>query len=291
MDRELGGHGYVLATELAQDRRAPGDPESVEVLPGAIDDVVAMCDCFPRSILKAHKDDVFVGTPPVAFTFGLGGMLCFPMRVGASGVLVEKHTPETLLETVERFKATVCFAAPVMYRAMAAIASKFDLSSLTRCVSAGEALPDATRQAFKEATGIEIIDGIGATEMMHIFISAAGDDVRPGATGKAVPGYIATVLDRIATGVVSMDADGGVTTINGAAARLLDINRLPLDRIEAAPDGGLKIGATVRNSDLAHHPAVQRDYAVLSQAILSGASAQLRNMATTGGNLLQRPRP
>ena len=158
-------------------------------------DVVAMCDLFPRSILKAHKDDVFVGTPPVAFTFGLGGMLCFPMRVGASVVLVEKHTPETLLQTVERFKATVCFAAPVMYRGMAAIASKFDLSSLTRCVSAGEALPDATRQAFKEATGIEIIDGIGSTEMIHIFISHSPERVRRGATGYAIPGYHATVLD------------------------------------------------------------------------------------------------
>jgi 2-aminobenzoate-CoA ligase len=159
-------------------------------------DVVAMCDCFPRSILKAGKDDVFVGTPPLAFTFGLGGMLCFPMRVGASSVLVEKHTPETLLETIARFKATVCFAAPVMYRGMAAIAQKFDLSSLKKCVSAGEALPDATRQAFKEATGIEIIDGIGSTEMIHIFISHTPETVRRGATGYAIPGYQATVLDE-----------------------------------------------------------------------------------------------
>ena len=159
-------------------------------------DVVAMCDCFPRSILKAGKDDVFVGTPPLAFTFGLGGLLCFPMRVGASSVLVEKHTPETLLETVERFKATVCFAAPVMYRSMAAAAKQFDLSSLKKCVSAGEALPDATRQAFKQATGIEIIDGIGSTEMIHIFISHTPEQVRRGATGYAIPGYEATVLDE-----------------------------------------------------------------------------------------------
>ena len=158
-------------------------------------DVVAMCDCFPRSILKAGKDDIFVGTPPLAFTFGLGGMLCFPMRVGASTVLVEKHTPETLLQTIERFKATVCFAAPVMYRAMAPIARKFELSSLKKCVSAGEALPDATRQAFKEATGIEIIDGIGSTEMIHIFISHTPERVRRGATGYAIPGYQAVVLD------------------------------------------------------------------------------------------------
>jgi 2-aminobenzoate-CoA ligase len=159
-------------------------------------DVVAMCDCFPRSILKATKEDIFCGTPPLAFTFGLGGLLCFPMRVGASTVLVEKHTPETLLETIQRFQASVCFAAPIMYRGMAAIAQDFDLRSLRQCVSAGEALPDATRQIFKEATGIEIIDGIGSTEMIHIFISHTPERVRRGATGYAIPGYEATVLDE-----------------------------------------------------------------------------------------------
>jgi 2-aminobenzoate-CoA ligase len=159
-------------------------------------DVVAMCDAFPRSILKVHKDDIFCGTPPVAFTFGLGGMLCFPLRFGASTVLAEKHTPETLLETVERFRATVCFTAPTMYRQMAALAKEFDLSSLKKCVSAGEALPDPTRQLFKEATGIEIIDGIGSTEMIHIFISHTPERVRRGATGYAIPGYRATVLDE-----------------------------------------------------------------------------------------------
>jgi 2-aminobenzoate-CoA ligase len=159
-------------------------------------DVVAMCDAFPRSILKVHKDDVFCGTPPIAFTFGLGGILCFPLRYGASTVLVEKHTPQTLLQTIERFKATVCFSAPTMYRQMAALAGDFDLTSLKKCVSAGEALPDATRQLFKEATGIEIIDGIGSTEMIHIFISHTPERVRRGATGYAIPGYRATVLDE-----------------------------------------------------------------------------------------------
>jgi 2-aminobenzoate-CoA ligase len=159
-------------------------------------DVVAMCDAFPRSCLQAARDDVFCGTPPLAFTFGLGGMLAFPMRVGACTVLVEKLTPETLLETIQRERATVCFTAPTMYRAMAGMAGRFDLSSLRKCVSAGEALPDATRQAFKEATGIEIIDGIGSTEMIHIFISHTPERVRRGATGYAIPGYRATVLDE-----------------------------------------------------------------------------------------------
>jgi len=158
-------------------------------------DVIAMCDCFPRSMLQVQKDDIFCGTPPLAFTFGLGGMLCFPLRYGASTVLVEKHTPQTLLETIQSFKASVCFTTPIMYRGMAAMAGGFDISSLKKCVSAGEALPDATRSLFRQATGIEIIDGIGSTEMIHIFISHAPEKARRGATGYAVPGYRATVLD------------------------------------------------------------------------------------------------
>ena len=159
-------------------------------------DVIAQCDCFPRSVMRMHKDDIICGTPPIAFTFGLGGMLCFPLRYGASTVLVEKHTPETLLETIERFKANTCFTTPIMYRQMSALAKDFDLRSLKNCVSAGEALADPTRQLFKEATGIEIIDGIGSTEMMHIFISHTTERVRRGATGYAIPGYHATVLDE-----------------------------------------------------------------------------------------------
>ena len=158
-------------------------------------DVMAMCDCFPRSILKPKADDIFCGTPPLAFTFGLGGMLCFPMRFGASVVLVEKLLPETLLATIQNFKATVCFTAPTFWRQMAGLVKNYDLSSLTRCVSAGEALPDATRQLWKRATGIEIIDGIGATEMIHIFISHTPERVRRGATGYALPGYRARVVD------------------------------------------------------------------------------------------------
>ncbi|TAK39548.1 MAG: 2-aminobenzoate-CoA ligase [Betaproteobacteria bacterium] len=158
-------------------------------------DVIAMCDCFPRSCLQPSADDIFCGTPPLAFTFGLGGLLCFPMRFGACVVLVEKLAPDSLLETVQRFGATTLFTAPTMYRATAALAPRFDLRSLKKCVSAGEALPDATRQLFKQATGIEIIDGIGATEMAHIFISHTPERVRRGATGYAIPGYRAAVLD------------------------------------------------------------------------------------------------
>jgi 2-aminobenzoate-CoA ligase len=158
-------------------------------------DVMAMCDAFPRSCLKPTRDDVFCGTPPLAFTFGLGGMLCFPLRFGASTVLVERLTPETLLQTIGDFRATVCFTAPTFYRQMAQLAPKYDLASLRKCVSAGEALPDATRQLFKQATGIELLDGLGSTEMIHIFVSHTPERVRRGATGYAIPGYRATVLD------------------------------------------------------------------------------------------------
>ncbi len=178
-------------------------------------DVLAMCDCFPRSCLKPTQDDIFCGTPPLAFTFGLGGLLCFPMRFGASTVLMERLTPDDLLATIQKLKATICFTAPTYYRHMAGLARNHDLGTLRKCVSAGEALPDATRQLFKEASGIEIIDGIGATEMIHIFISHTPERVRRGATGYAIPGYAAKVIDdagkACAPGVVGRLAVKGPT--------------------------------------------------------------------------------
>jgi len=158
-------------------------------------DVLAMCDLFPRHILKMREDDVVCGTPPIAFTFGLGGLLAFPLRYGASTVLLEKHTPETLLQTIAQYKATQCYTAPTFYRQMAGLASGFDLASLRHPVSAGEALPDATRQLWKQATGIEMTDGIGGTEVIHIYISSAGEQVRAGTIGQVVPGYQAQIVD------------------------------------------------------------------------------------------------
>src|SRR5688572_18743754 len=153
-------------------------------------DVLAICDCFPRHVLEAGPDDVFCGSPPFAFTFGLGGLVLFPMRIGASALLLEQATPPQLLEGIEKHKPTVVFTAPTAYRAMLGLMAggDWDVSSLRKCVSAGEALPLATYQAWEKATGIRIIDGIGATELLHIFISASGDAIRPGATGRVVPG-------------------------------------------------------------------------------------------------------
>ncbi|MCG2585536.1 AMP-binding protein [Massilia sp. TS11] len=178
-------------------------------------DVLAICDCFPRYTLRSSGDDIFIGTPPLAFTFGLGGLLLFPLRVGGAGVLLEKLTPEGLLAAIARHRATICFTAPTFYRQMAALAAGHDLRSLQQTVSAGEALPLAVREAWQAATGLQMIDGIGATELLHIFISAAGADIRPGATGKPVPGYQACVLDMagrpVGPGVVGRLAVKGPT--------------------------------------------------------------------------------
>ena len=162
-------------------------------------DVIAACRCWPPHVLRPTPEDRFIGSPPLAFTFGLGGLLMFPLAIGASTVLLEKVGPDALLPAIERHRATVCFTAPTSYRAMAlALANaspRPDLSSLRKCVSAGEALPAATRLLWKQATGIELIDGIGSTELFHIFVSADEAQAKPGATGLPVPGYRATVLD------------------------------------------------------------------------------------------------
>ncbi|ADG18928.1 AMP-dependent synthetase and ligase [Paraburkholderia atlantica] len=158
-------------------------------------DMIAMCDLFPRHVLKPSSSDIFCGTPPLAFTFGLGGLLCFPLRVGASTVLVEKLTPQTLLDVVERFHATVMFTAPTFYRQMAPLVAQHDVSSLKKTVSAGEALPDSTRSLWRAATGIDMIDGIGGTELIHIFVSSQGAEIRPHAIGRAVPGYVVQAVD------------------------------------------------------------------------------------------------
>jgi 2-aminobenzoate-CoA ligase len=158
-------------------------------------DLIAACECWPPHMLRARADDVFTGSPPLAFTFGLGGLLLFPLRIGAATLLLEKASPDALVAAAARHGATVLVTAPTSYRAMAANGEVRALRSVRKCVSAGEALPAATRAAWKEATGIEIIDGIGATEMLHIFISHDERGARPGATGIAVPGYTAAVMD------------------------------------------------------------------------------------------------
>lgn len=156
--------------------------------------ILAMADTFARHTLSPRPGDIYSGTPPFAFTFGLGAFVVFPARFGAAVALPSKPGFEALCETIERFRVTHTFTAPTGYRAMLGLRKRFNLTSLKGGVSAGEHLPAATWQSWKVATGISLIDGIGATEMIHIFISAAGSKIRPGATGKPVPGYEARVI-------------------------------------------------------------------------------------------------
>jgi len=159
-------------------------------------DVLAACEAWPRQVLQARPDDIVMGSPPLAFTFGLGGMLIFPMWAGASVYYPSvAYTPEVMVKLMNQVGATLCYTAPTFYRQMAPFAKQLGVPSLRICVSAGEGLPDATRQLWKDATGIEMVDGIGATEMFHIFISSAGAEVQRGAIGKVVPGYTAKVVD------------------------------------------------------------------------------------------------
>lgn len=159
-------------------------------------DILAIADTFSAHVVKPDPDDVFSGSPPLAFTFGLGGLVVFPMRVGATTVLLEAGAPPKVLDAIEKHRITCLFTAPTAYRAMLPAIADADVSSLRRCISAGETLPAATWQSWFDATGIALIDGIGATEMLHIFISASDGDIRPGYTGKVVPGYRAQIVDE-----------------------------------------------------------------------------------------------
>ena len=159
-------------------------------------DVLATADTFSKYLIKPHRDDVFTGTPPLGFTYGLGGLLLFPLRAGASTLLIERATPAELADAIAAHGVTVLSTAPTAYRAMLAAGKTPALKKLRRCVSAGEHLPRSVWEDFRQATGLAIIDGIGSTEMLHIFIAAADDDIRPGSTGTAIPGYRATILDE-----------------------------------------------------------------------------------------------
>jgi 2-aminobenzoate-CoA ligase len=158
-------------------------------------DMLATCDTYGRHVLRASPLDRFIGSPPLAFTFGLGGLVLFPMRVGASSLLLEKAPPDELLAAIAKWRATACFTAPTAYRAMLGKLAEHDISTLRKCVSAGEALPKATFDAWLAATGVKLMDGIGATEMLHIFIGSPQEQIRAGSTGKPVPGYVAKVID------------------------------------------------------------------------------------------------
>jgi 2-aminobenzoate-CoA ligase len=178
-------------------------------------DFLAVADCFARHVLQPTSDDVFCGSPPLAFAYGIGGLLLFPLRFGASTLLLEQALSPHLLHAIEEHRATICFTVPTVYRAMCGLAGGYDLASLRRCISAGEVLPPSTFEAWRRTTGLPILDGIGSTEMLNTFISSTANAVRPGATGKVVPGYQAKVADEsgeeVAPGVVGRLAVRGPT--------------------------------------------------------------------------------
>ena len=158
-------------------------------------DILNICEAFPSYSLQPTQNDVFTGSPPLGFTFGLGGLVLFPFYYGASSFLIEKPSPDLLLKAIQDFKITICFTAPTAWRIITTHVQDYDISSLRKCVSAGETLPLKVWQDWYEATGLKIIDGIGATEMLHIFISSNEENMKPGATGKAISGYEAKIID------------------------------------------------------------------------------------------------
>ncbi len=186
-------------------------------------DVLAVADTFSAHVLRPQPEDLFAGSPPLGFTFGLGGLLIFPMRAGATALLGHWSGPEQMLEAVERHRVSVLFTAPTAYRGMLSKLTAtppdrgrpYDISSLRRCVSAGENLPAATWESWLGTTGLRLINGIGATEMLHIFVSAADDEIRPGTTGVPVPGFEARVVHR--------DPDGGLVPVPDGEPGLLAI--------------------------------------------------------------------
>lgn len=158
-------------------------------------DLLATCDTYADYVLQPQPDDLFCGSPPLAFTFGLGGLLLFPLHAGAATLLLEKAPPEELMRKIAEYRVTTVFTAPIAYRTMCGLWEKYDCSSLRTCVSAGETLPQPVFEAWRERTELTILDGIGSTEMLHIFIGSRANEVRGGFTGRVVPGYLAEIHD------------------------------------------------------------------------------------------------
>ena len=158
-------------------------------------DILLICEAFPKYALNVSSADVFTGSPPLGFTFGLGGLVLFPLYYGASTVLLEKSSPENILIAIQQFNVSICFTAPTAWRVITPLVSQYDVTSLRKCISAGESLPAKVWEDWFHATGLKIIDGIGSTEILHIFISSLDEDCKVGSTGKPVTGYEAKIVD------------------------------------------------------------------------------------------------
>ena len=221
-------------------------------------DLLIIADGYAKEVLGVTPEDIFIGSPPLAFTFGLGGLAIFPLRFGAAATLLEQASPPNMIEIIEKFKATVCFTAPTAYRAMlAAMEEGADLSSLRAAVSAGETLPAPVYDQWMEKTGKPMLDGIGATEMLHIFITNRFTDHRPACTGKPVTGYEAKIvgedgqeLPRGEVGRLAVRGPTGCRYLGGEkqAAYVLNGWNLSGDAFSQDEDGYFHFAA--RNDDM-----------------------------------------
>jgi 2-aminobenzoate-CoA ligase len=224
-------------------------------------DLMIIADGYAREVLGVTPEDVFVGSPPLAFTFGLGGLAIFPLRFGAAATLLEQATPPNMIEIIEKYRATVCFTAPTAYRVMLrAMDEGADLSSLRAAVSAGETLPAPVYQDWIAKTGKPMLDGIGATEMLHIFISNRFDDHRPACTGKPVGGFEARIID--ATGADVPDGTVGRLAVRGPTG----CRYLRGDRQAQYVSGGWNITGDSfwRDADGYYHFAARNDDMIVS---------------------------
>ena len=229
-------------------------------------DILIPADGYARHLLGLTRDDVVASSAPIAFTFGLGALLIFPLRARATALTLEAGSPAALLEAIERDGVTALFTAPTAYREMLATLDPARLASLRLCVSAGEHLSAATWQRWHDATGLALVDGIGATEMMHVFISATGADIRPGATGRVVAGYSGCVLD--AAGVPRSHGTGRLAIKGPTGCRYL------ADRRQAAyvHDGWNVTGDTYRLDEEGYYWFVARcDDMIVSSGYNIGA--------------------
>jgi 2-aminobenzoate-CoA ligase len=210
-------------------------------------DVLAICDSYPAEVLQSGVDDIFTGSAPLGFTYGLGSLLAFPMRRGSSTVLLEHCTPEVMLQTVQDFRVTTMLIGPTMYRGMTPHTDRFDLSSLHTCCSAGEHLPVAVYEEWLRRTGLRILDFMGSTEMLHAFIGVPRGDIRPGSTGTALPGYRVRVVDEAmnevppgTVGRLAVRGPIGCRYLNDAERQksyVVDGWNLTGDAFHADPDG------------------------------------------------------
>ncbi|OYQ43600.1 AMP-binding protein [Flavobacterium aurantiibacter] len=171
-------------------------------------DVAAICEGFPKYSLKPKRGEIFAGSPPLGFTFGLGGLLLFPLYYGATSLLIPKPAPEVLLQAIEEQGVTTCFTAPTAWRVMCEKAADYNIDTLKYCVSAGEALSAKVAKDWEEVTGIPILDGIGATEMLHIFIGSSHEKRKIGFTGVPIPGYEATLFDDFGNEIQEINKAG-----------------------------------------------------------------------------------